>query len=81
MDIDNANQLMSSEDETTTKSRLTRKKNVLQQLKKIQFEMKLHKTKASTFYERKRQARRAAQISETIEAITMDFQKTYPCPT
>jgi predicted Zn-dependent protease len=52
----------------------------MQQLKKIQFEMKLHKTKASTFYERKRQVRKAAQISETIEAITMDFRKNLPLP-
>ena len=42
--------------------------------------MKLHKLRADTFYQRKRLARKEAQKSAHSEAIAMDFGRNLPLP-
>lgn len=57
------------------------KKSVMEkQLRTIETEHKLHKLKAETFYNRKRNAKKNAQKQKTFEAITMDYSKNLPTP-
>lgn len=51
-----------------------------EEIRRIEIENKLHKTKAETFYERKRTARRRDRTSQDFIAIAMDYQKNVYLP-
>lgn len=56
------------------------KGDIEKDMKKLQTENKLHKTKANVFYQRKRQTRIECQSSSLKEAVAMDFQKNLSMP-
>ena len=47
---------------------------------KLTKQHELHKRKADAFYTRKSEARRRAQATEAVEAISFDYQKNLPIP-
>ncbi|KAK9727959.1 hypothetical protein QE152_g18933 [Popillia japonica] len=49
-----------------------------QQIRRLQTENELHKRKAQTFYDRKREAKKRGKTTTDFEAIAMDFQKNEP---
>lgn len=51
-----------------------------QELRRENTENEVHRRKADTFYERKRQARDRSRKHKNTEAICMDFQRNLPCP-
>lgn len=54
--------------------------NFKQSKKKINVEHELHLRKADAFYSRKRNERKLANKSKSVEAIYMDYQKNLNCP-
>lgn len=54
--------------------------NLKKQLRDIETEVKVHKSKANCFYDRKRKAKKRARKEENFEAITMDYSKNLPTP-
>lgn len=49
-------------------------------IKRLKTENRLHKKKASQFYENKKQARLKAKNDSEFEAVCMDFSKNLSCP-
>lgn len=56
------------------------KRELQTKLKRLETEVKVHKTRANVFYDRKRAAKKKARKEESFEAITMDFSKNLPTP-
>lgn len=54
--------------------------DVKEQLSKAETENKVHLARAKQFYNHKRNARRSAEVDDSIMAICMDFQKNLPAP-
>ena len=48
--------------------------------KRVELELKLHKTKARTFYRHLRESREKAKISAEHESVCFDFQQNMPFP-
>lgn len=61
-------------------NQLQKKGNSEQQIRRLQTENELHKRKAQTFYDRKREAKKRAKTTTDFEAIAMDFQKNVYLP-
>lgn len=51
-----------------------------QEKRRLTIDNEVHKKKAETFYERKRQARKRSRTSNFFEAITLDYQQNLPMP-
>lgn len=55
-------------------------KQIERDIKKLEIENKLHKSKAEVFYKRKRDAKKNSQKSISTEAICLDYAKNVPVP-
>lgn len=56
------------------------KSAIEKQIKSLTTENDLHKSRAVTFYTRKREARKISKKSDLIQSVCMDFQKNLPLP-
>lgn len=54
--------------------------NIMKKIRKLESEIKLHKLKAATFYNRKRQAKLECRRTLHREAVCLDFAKNLPTP-
>ncbi|KAK9754394.1 hypothetical protein QE152_g1328 [Popillia japonica] len=74
------NKSVTKERNSEQQIQLQKKGNSEQQIRRLQTENELHKRKAQTFYDRKREAKKRAKTTTDFEAIAMDFQKNVYLP-